>query len=321
MNEKPILKTAVIGFLLPVILLWTAVKLTQARPADAAPPAAEEAQGGSLTVLFGTEVRKMDLQDYVLGVVLGEMPASFQPDALKAQAVAARTYTLKICADADRHGDNTICTNAACCQAYTDPADYLRSGETEAALERVRQAVRETDREVLVYEGELIVATYFSCAGDSTEDAVAVWGEDYPYLQAVSSAGEENTVFYSDSVVFSAEEFQQALGLRLEGTVDTWFGAVTHTNGGGVECLNICGIPFRGTTLRTLLGLRSTDFTVSVAQGNITVVTKGFGHRVGLSQYGAEAMAKAGNSYRQILAHYYTDTELVRYNDEIENKS
>lgn len=311
-----------IGLLLPVLLLAVVVLLGQQGPGEQeTEPSQTQNQPqptqSVLTVIFEDGQQKVALETYLVGVVLGEMPASFEPDALRAQAVAARTYTLKRCQDGRPHGENTICTDYTCCQAYTEPEDYLAAGGSASAVERVRQAVKDTASEVLVYEGELIVATYFSCAGDSTEDAVAVWGQEYPYLQAVASPGEEGAAYYTDSKTFSAEAFQAALGMRLEGTVESWFGTPTRTDGGGVETLPICGIPYRGTTLRTLLELRSTDFTVSVKNGQITFHTKGFGHRVGMSQYGANAMAKAGSDYRQILTHYYTGVEIVQYTDEM----
>lgn len=311
-----------IGLLLPVLLLAVVVLLGQKMP-DEQEPTTEPPQTQPqptqtvLTVIFEDGQQKMALETYLVGVVLGEMPASFEPDALRAQAVAARTYTLKRGLDGRPHGENTICTDYTCCQAYTAPEAYLAAGGSASAVERVRQAVKDTAAEVLVYEGELIVATYFSCAGDSTEDAVAVWGQEYPYLQAVASPGEEEAAHYTDTKTFTAEAFQAALGMRLEGTVDSWFGTPTYTDGGGVDTLPICGIPYRGTTLRSLLQLCSTDFTVSVEKGQIIFYTKGYGHRVGMSQYGANAMAKAGKDYRQILTHYYTGVEIVQYTDEL----
>lgn len=322
-QHNDILRLISIGLLLPVLFLCAASLI--GRSANKEPddrhshtqPSTEQTQQMQLTVLFGSEKQSMALDDYLLGVVLGEMPAGFEMDALRAQAVAARTYTLKQCTDGRRHGLNTICTDHSCCQAYIDKTDYVVGGGSEEAVRRVRQAIEDTNAEVLTYGGELIYATYFSCAGDATEPALAVWGEDVPYLQSVPSPGEENAVYYTDSKTFSAEEFQNALGVRLEGTVDSWFGQVTYTAGGGVDTLSICGIPYRGTTLRTLLQLRSTDFTVTVQNGQIRFRTKGYGHRVGLSQYGANAMAKMGKNYMEILTYYYTGAEIVQYSDEM----
>lgn len=276
----------------------------------------QEAQSIELTLLCGEETYTLELEAYILGVVLGEMPASFEMDALRAQAVAARTYTLRACVQGSKHGSNTICTDATCCQAYISAQDYLTMGGTEDAVQRVRQAVTDTAGQVLVYEGELIFATYFSCAGDSTEDAVAVWGQSFPYLQAVPSPGEEDTVFYADSKAFTPEQLQSALGITLSGDSESWFGEVTYTAGGGVDTLQIGGVSFSGTELRQALELRSTAFTVSVEEDQIVFSTKGFGHRVGMSQYGANAMAKTGATYEQILQYYYSGAEIVQYGDE-----
>ena len=259
------------------------------------------------------ELMSLDLEQYLVGVVAAEMPASFEPQALRAQAVAARTYTIKHCQEDLRHGENLICTEHSCCQAFIDPRDYVRDGGSWSSVERVRQAVTDTVGQVLVYDWELIVATYFSCAGGLTEDAAAVWGQEVPYLQSVPSPGEEKATYYIDSKTFTAQQFQTALGIRLKGEVSSWFGEVTFTDGGGVKTMEIGGVSYRGTTLRTLLELRSTAFSVSFQDDTVTFHTRGFGHRVGMSQYGANAMAEEGRTYKEILAHYYCGTEIVHY--------
>ena len=251
-----------------------------------------------------------DLETYLVGVVLAEMPASFEADALKAQAVVARTYTMRANTTGGKHGDGSVCTDYACCQAYMDPQDYLNLGGTRESLGKIQSAVWDTKGQVLTYEGNLIEATYFSCSGGSTEDAVAVWGTDYPYLQAVDSPGEEHAAHYSDTVTCTPAQFQTALGVSLSGKPENWFGEVTYTQGGGVDTMVIGGKTYRGTELRQMLGLRSTAFSVSVGE-DITITTLGYGHRVGMSQYGADAMALDGQDYTQILAHYYQGTVLT----------
>ena len=252
------------------------------------------------------EDRLMALEDYLVGVVLAEMPVDFEEEALKAQAVVARTYTRKRM-ERGKHGAAAVCMDSGCCQGWRSPEEF-----GEAALEKVRRAVSGTAGLVLRYGDELIDATYFSCSGGSTEDAVAVWGQDVPYLQAVDSPGEEAAPRYSDTVTFSAGEFAKKLGFSNSGDPKEWFGAVTYTAGGGVETMVIRGQSFAGTTLRSKLELRSTAFTVRVSGNRITVTTRGFGHRVGMSQYGAQAMAQAGSTCEEILRHYYTGTRLVQ---------
>ncbi len=317
-----------LGVLLPMLLLLLVLSLGQKQGAEPPPQsnvqttpstdAASPQPDRQISVLYGGQQQSMELEVYLVGVVLAEMPASFELEALKAQAVAARTYTIKHCSQDARHGSNTICTDHTCCQAYIDPRDYVSGGGRWSSVERVQQAVYDTAGQVLMYGDALIMATYFSCAGGVTEDAAAVWGQDFPYLQSVTSPGEEDTVFFTDSKSFTAEQLQVALGASLTGPVGTWFGEVTYTDGGGVNTMLIGGISYRGTTLRTLLGLRSTAFTVSVADDTVTFHTRGYGHRVGMSQYGANAMAKAGKTYQQILTHYYLGTEVVQYMEEKE---
>ena len=265
-----------------------------------------------LTVLNRSgNLQQMTMEAYLTGVVLAEMPASFEPEALKAQAVVARTYTRRRM-ESSKHTAAAVCMDPGCCQSWRSESDYLDSGGRERDLQKVRQAVADTDGLVLRYDGKLIDATYFSCSGGSTEDAVAVWGQDVPYLQAVQSPGEEEAPRFTDSVSFSPVQVAEKLGLTADGDPGSWFGAVTHTDGGGVDTMVILGKEFTGTGLRSKLGLRSTAFEVTVTGKPITFTTRGFGHRVGMSQYGAQAMAKEGSTCAQILAHYYIGTELVR---------
>ena len=158
----------------------------------------------------------------------------------------------------------------------------------------------------------LFCTSFVSCSGGSTEDAVAVWGQDVPYLQAVDSPGEEDAPRFTDTVKFSSGEFAEKLGLTASGAPADWFGAATYTDGGGVDTMTIRGQTFTGTQLRSKLGLRSTAFEISVSGNTVTITTRGFGHRVGMSQYGAQAMAREGSTCAEILAHYYTGTELIR---------
>lgn len=260
----------------------------------------------------GTLVQ-LDLEDYLVGVVLAEMPASFESEALKAQAVAARTYTCKTMQTGGKHGDGSLCGQSVCCQAYISPEAYLQNGGVQTQLDKIRSAVTATRGYVLTYEGELIEATYFSCSGGKTEDALAVWGADYPYLQSVESPGEENAAHYTDTVCFTPAEFQRALGTELPEEQDFWFGPVSYTEGGGVAAMEIGGQTYSGTRLRELLGLRSTAFTVERTPDSIRITTRGYGHRVGMSQYGAEAMAVSGILFPEILSHYYPGTQLRSY--------
>lgn len=256
-------------------------------------------------------VAELPLDSYLIGVMLAEVPASFHPEALKAQAVVSRTYTLRQL-EHSKHEGADICTDSSCCQAWRSQKDM-----PEDSIKAAAEAVRATDAMVLTYDGSLIEATFFSCSGGRTEDAVAVWGSSVPYLQAVDSP-QEDAPHNTDTVSISTGEFAEIIRQAspeadLSGDPSGWFGAVTATAGGGVDTVEIGGVLFTGVQLRGLLGLRSTVFAVNLSGDTFYFETRGYGHRVGMSQYGAQAMALAGSTYSDILLHYYTGVELVPF--------
>ena len=317
---KPVVVAVALGVVLPQVLL-SAVK-----PAEKTPPPQQPTQQPTQQISAQSNtylpvqaakdsVRVMELEQYVLGVVLAEMPAEFHEEALKAQAVVARTYALRRLSRQDRHEEVAVCASPECCQAYMSREEFWQKGETVAGFEKIAKAVEQTKGQVMTYDGELIEATYFSCSGGRTEDAVAVWGEVIPYLQAVDSPGEEKADKYWNSVHFTAEEFEDALGRELSGTPQNWLGKRTFTPGDGVQTMVIGGITYTGTRLRELLKLNSTAFTMTVENDGVTIETLGKGHRVGMSQYGADAMAQSGSTYSEILMYYYQGTRI----DKMEN--
>ena len=300
MNNKPFWIALILGVLLPCMMLLI---LSKQDLSSDTPPTEKGGDVAQVQVLLADGiVAEMPLEEYILGVVLAEMPASFESEALKAQAVVARTYTLR----SKRHENAQICTDSTCCQAYCSPKDYSGSA---SALEKVKKAVEATAGEIVTYKGTPIEATYFSCSGGKTEDAVAVWGQDVPYLQAVDSPGEEKSASYLKTTAMTAGAFSQAFG-GLSGSPNQWIGEITYTRGGGVATIQIGGRVYKGTQVRQILGLRSTAFVITVVGSSVTITTKGYGHRVGMSQYGADAMALSGSDYKAILAHYYPGTNL-----------
>ena len=296
------------------IVVWT-----QMAPAEAPEPAEtehtyEEAQPQTVRLLDGGTVITLDMTDYLTAVVLCEMPPEFEPEALKAQAVAARTFTVKR-AQSSKHENADVCSDSACCQAWKSEAALREkfASDYDACTRKARDAVEATDGEVLVYDGALIDAVYFSCSGGRTEDAVAVWGADVPYLRSVESYGEEAALRYSSEVSFTPAELRSLLGDEtLAGAPEGWFGAVCYTHGGGVDTMQIGKKSYPGTELRRLLGLNSTVFTVSVDFNTIVFHVLGYGHRVGMSQYGANHMAQQGFDYRVILQYYYQGAEVQK---------
>ena len=318
---REIVMAVIMGMILPgIVMNWTVEEETPPAPGDQAtePTRAEQIRKVRLEMKLRQSdgsLQTMDMDEYLVGVVLAEMPASFEPEAKKAQAVAARTFTRKAWITGGKHRDGSVCTDSTCCQAYCPAETYLKQGGSEEAVLLAREAVEATSGYVLTYGGSLIEATYFSCSGGVTEDAEAVWGTDYPYLRSVDSPGEEGAAHYTDVVTFSRSQLMDKLGLTLGENPESWFGAVRYTSGGGVDTMVIGGKTFTGTQLRFLLGLRSTAFTVEPEGEGVILRTRGFGHRVGMSQYGADAMAVTGSTWQEILAHYYTGASLELTND------
>lgn len=273
-------------------------------------PAPQRYDDRTLTVLMPDGPAQVSLHDYLIGVLLAEIPASFAPEARKAQAVAARTFTLKRL-EGDKH-NGAVCTDSTCCQAWTAPED----ADTEA-LAAMTEAVEQTDGYVVEYQGMLIDAVFFSCSGGKTEAAVEVWGNDIPYLQAVDSLGEEDAAPYSDTLDVSEEDFRQTISTLcpdadLSGPKSGWLGKVTYTVGGGVDTIGIGGANLTGLSLRSAFSLRSTQFTLEPTEDGFRFHTLGYGHRVGMSQYGANAMAEDGADFVKILQHYYQGVDIVR---------
>ncbi len=315
------------GFVVPSVLLGAAVSLTKSEfmertitepiiIAETEDETMADSPQISISVLQEDgAVLQLPLNEYLTCVVLAEMPVSFEEEALKAQSVVARTYTMRAAKGKSKHNDAAVCTDSSCCQAYIAQEEYLQKGGREENVHYVKRIVDSTDGQVLTYEGNLIEATYFSCSGGTTEDAVAVWGTDVPYLQSVASPGEEQAAYYTDTSTFTPQELSSRLEVELNGDPADWFSNAVYTDGGGIATILIGGESFSGTQLRKLLDLRSTAFTVTTDEDHVSFHTRGYGHRVGMSQYGANAMASDGSCYDEILSHYYQGTELTMYAD------
>lgn len=285
-------------------------------------PAGASDMSRKLRVLDGEAVLEMDLGTYLTGVVRAEMPASFEPEALKAQAVAARTYTLYKLLSGGNHGETAdVCTDHACCQAYLDEARARANwGENADAYEaKVEAAVRDTDGEAVLYGGAPILAVFHSSSAGLTRAAGEVWVNDLPYLRAVRSPepGDRIPNYYSRAE-FTAEELRGKLqaafpAADLSGGMERWLRDPAADGAGSVETLSVGGVTAKGTQVRAALGLRSACFTWEVQGDRMVFFVTGYGHGVGLSQYGASAMAAAGADYREILTHYYTGVTVEPY--------
>ena len=267
------------------------------------------------------EVLTLPLDKYLWRVVAAEMPASFEPEALKAQTVAARTYTLsKMERTVEAHPDADVCTDITCCQAYIDPADAAANwGENaQTYTDKIAAAVADTDGMAALFQGQPIQAVFFSSAAGRTVDAVEVWGNAVPYLTSVDSPEGDEVPNYHSTVTVPLDEFKSKLLAQypqadLSGEPAGWFANLVPNSAGGVETVDIGGVTVGGGSLRTLFGLRSTSFTVSASSDGVTFSVTGYGHGVGMSQYGANALAKEGKSYDEILKWYYTGIDVAPY--------
>lgn len=274
--------------------------------------------GEPIRVLLGDgTVTLLPLEEYVWGVVAAEMPASFHPEALKAQAVAARTYAAKR-AESGRHPEADVCADSSCCQAYRSREEMMArwGARGEEYAQKLSDAVAATEGEALWYEGELIDAVFHSSSDGATAEAAQVWGAGAAYLASVPTpeTAEEVPNFQS-RMVFSPEEFaalwtEKYPQATLEGEPEGWFTALERTDWGGVRAVTVGGVTVTGGEVRVALGLRSTRFTVAVEEGEIVFTATGYGHGVGMSQYGANVLAEQGKGYREILTHYYSGVSL-----------
>ncbi|MDO5112553.1 MAG: stage II sporulation protein D [Clostridia bacterium] len=256
---------------------------------------------------------RMQIEEYLVGVVAAEMPASFEVEALKAQAVAARTYTLRRAEDACGRGGAQICTDSACCQAYRDLSALEENwgGAYAQNLAKIRRAVTDTAGEALFYEGELIEALYHSSAGGQTEDAAHVFANAVPYLVSVSSPGEEASAAFHDTVRVSRRNFAKTVNRQWSGaglkaaSLAKQVKVRSRFASGRVETVKLGKAEATGRELRKLFDLNSANFSIEITDAEVVFHTTGYGHGVGMSQYGANAMAKEGANYKAILAHYY----------------
>lgn len=260
----------------------------------------------------------LPLEEYVLRVTAAEMPASFSLEALKAQAVAARTYTVRKMADPCGKGGADVCTLSSCCQAYKSEAElYDIWGENaEMYFEKLRSAAKSTQGLILTYDGEPIEALFHSSSGGMTENASDVFGGDAPYLKSVSSPNEEGSAHYKSTVSFTRKQFASIVNAAISGAeldesrLESQLEILERSESGRVKAMRVGSATITGRELRSALGLNSTAFTIELSEGRVKLTTLGYGHGVGMSQYGADAMAQMGADYEEILLHYYSGAKI-----------
>lgn len=318
-------------FLLPLLLMGGAGTPESAAVLPPSPAAVTPGPAPALTPEPGADgartvrvlqpdgaVEEQTMDEYLWSVTAAEMPASFEPDALRAQAVCARTYTLWQTAHPGRHEGADVCTDSSCCQAYITKAQAAaRWGAlAEQYTAKITAAVADTSGIAALYGGAPIQAVFFSSSAGPTEDAVEVWGSALPYLTSVSSPeGDADVPNYRAELTMADEQVRSLVsascpGADLSGAPEGWFSDFTYTASGRVDTVKVGGVTLSGGAARGLFSLRSAAFGVEHGEDGFTFTTVGYGHGVGLSQYGANAMAKSGSTWREILEHYYTGATL-----------
>ena len=250
-------------------------------------------------------VEQIELEEYLVGVVAAEMPASFNSEALKAQAILARTYALKKISKGEKLTD-TVST-----QAYIDKNEMQKkwSNDYNKYYNKIVSAVNSTKGQVVKYNGNYIEALYHSTSNGKTESAKEVWGQDIPYLKSVDSSWDKKTSAYLKIENKEFNTLMKILGLDID--KNTNIEILSKDESGRVSKIKVEDKIYTGVEFRTLLGLRSTDFDITITENGLEIITRGYGHGVGMSQYGANEMAKLGYNYKDIINHYYQNVKIT----------
>lgn len=268
------------------------------------------------------QVEEVELDQYLCHVVSAEMPADYELEALKAQAVVARTYTIYK-AKSKKHDQADICDDSTCCQAWVSKEDRLARWEEskrETNWQKIEQCVKETKGKIITYQNEPINAFFHANSGGTTELPVNVWGgSEFPYLQVVQTAGEEGYRQYASEVEFTQEELIQKLKTKYEDIQIDFANnedikILEYTDSNRVKTVKFGNHELSGVETRTIFGLRSANFEISKENHNIKFIVKGYGHGVGMSQTGADSMAKQGSNYEEIINHFYVGIEIKEIN-------
>lgn len=269
------------------------------------------------------KIEKVNFEEYVINVVASEMPSSFEEEALKAQSVAVRTYVMsKIIkfeeAEPESHPKAPVC-NTTHCQVYKDEKTLIEiheDGWADEGYKKIKRACKETEGQMLYYEGQLVMQPlFFSSSGGQTENSEDVFSDEYPYLVSVASPYEEGASHTNEEKSFSLEEIASKLNEsypdRDSGTLSSEdIKILSRTAGGRVDKIQVGESVYKGTEVRNALGLSSALFSISFKEGEVIFTSSGFGHGVGMSQYGANGMAKEGWEYIEILTHFYRGTKV-----------
>ena len=268
------------------------------------------------------EVEEVLIDTYLCNVVSAEMPADYEIEALKAQAVVARTYTIYK-AQNPKHENADICDDSTCCQAWVSKEKRFERWEEskrESNWQKIEKAVNETAGKIVTYDGKPINAFFHANSGGTTELPVNVWGgSGLPYLQVVETVGEEGYTQYSSEVILNNEELIEKLkekysDIQIDFNNDD-IKILDYTDGNRVKTVKFGNHELSGVETRTILGLKSTNFEITKEKDILKFSVKGYGHGVGMSQTGADTMAKQGSNYEDIIKHFYKDVEIKNINE------
>lgn len=280
----------------------------------------EEAPSSQLDVDVGVyrsqseQVETLPLEEYLVGVVAAEMPAEFELEALKAQSLAARTYTVQKLMNRANAGlpAGADITDTVNDQVYLSEKELKEQWgkEYEWKIKKVKDAVKKTEGQILTYKNKPIDATFFSTSNGYTENSESVWSNSIPYLKSVESHWDTKSPKFKNQKMVSVSEFEQKLDVNISQSADVG-NIISKTPGKRVDYVQVGNKKIAGTVVRNKLNLSSADFTWKRENDHIVIETKGYGHGIGMSQYGANGMAMEGKSYKDIVTHYYTGVAIA----------
>ena len=266
------------------------------------------------------KVEKINLDEYITNVVSAEMPADYELEAIKAQAVVARTYTIYKITTSKKHDEADICDKSTCCQAWLSKEERFKRWDEDKRIlnwNKIVQAVNQTAGKIITYEDKPINAFFHANSGGKTQVPFYVWGgTGYPYLQVVETLGEENYSQYKSEAKFTKNEFVEKVkkeheDFEINFEEENCINIIQRDDSNRVVTVKIGNLNLSGVETRTILGLRSANFTIEISKDEVLFKVIGYGHGVGMSQTGADALARQGKNYEEIIKHFYTGVEII----------
>lgn len=304
---KQIFYLTLLIIIIPVFIVFITIKETKEQKK-------EDGEKSRIFVRLKREetgqIEKIELEEYVIGVLAGEMPISFHLEALKAQAVAARSYVLNHI-EANRSSEFDV-IDTTTNQVYQDDIELRQKWQNkyEENINKLKEAVSNTRYQYLEYNGTIADALFFSTSNGFTENSEEIFSAEVPYLRSVESEWDKNTSpVFNDQKSFSIDEFYNLLGIQKSEELN--INVISKSSTGRILKLSINGVQMKGSDVVTKLKIRSNDFEIKKEENIIKIITTGYGHGVGMSQYGALGMANEGYTYQEILKHYYKGVNIV----------